>query len=815
MSRTSTAAPKSAGAGASAVPVAAPGALAPDVNLPESLGYRVKKRLLGQPLVNDELHGEKLSNPTALGIMGIDMISSSAYGSEQMLTQLIPYFGALGFMLVMPITGVILGMLILLTLCYRDVVSVYTKAGGSYVVARDNFGPKIAQIAAVALMIDYVVTVAVQISAGTDAIASYLAITFSVDITSWKLWITVAVVLLLCYGNLRGVKEAGKLFASPAYVYIVLVGITLILGVVQLATGTLHHATNAHDTSSYGGIVQVGGHTNFLLTAGAALALLRGFANGGSSLTGLEAVSNGISVFKKPAGANARKTLTAMSVILGSLVLGISILAWQMKTYPYTNGAPTVLAQITHLVWGKNAVGSVMITLVQIATALILYTGGNTSFSGFPFLVSYVADDSFLPRQLRTRGHRLAFSNGIIVLTILSLVLIVAMGGNLTKLVSLYAIGVFTGFVMAATGLFKYHWIRNEPRRTWKLFVNGSAAVCSLAVVLIFAVTKFTEGAWLVVVVFPPAVFGLIQLNKRYRREADALANTPASALLPTRTETSVMVLVDSVDLAVIKTLRYARSLRPTELRAVHLMVDNVYAEQLRNQWDASQAADIPLEIIEVPDRRIRRAAMELAARETSDNYEVTVLLPRRTYSPVAGRLLHDRTADRLAEVLSTLPHVVATIVPFDVVEAIEELELAEKGRKSKVREAEGTGAAKPRSTKKMLLDAECANIPDPGHGVPVPLTPIGTVQWRQRAAVEGRIRSVAVSPVKGSPALEAELYDSSGGITLVFYGRRSIPGIEPGASMRVEGMVGEMEGHLAMANPTYKLLPREYGDDE
>ncbi|GAA2066350.1 APC family permease [Catenulispora yoronensis] len=805
MSGTSTARPKP--------PVAAPGALAADVNLPESLGYRVKKRILGKPLVNDELHGEKLSNPTALGIMGIDMISSSSYGSEQMLTQLIPYFGVLGFMLLMPITGVILGMLILLTFCYRDVVSVYTKAGGSYVVARDNFGPRIAQIAAVALMIDYIVTVAVQVSAGTDAIASYLAISFQKDISSEKLWITVAVVLLLCYGNLRGVKEAGKLFATPAYIYIVLVGGTLLLGLGQLLTGNLSHATNAHDTN-YGGVVPIGTHTEWALTAGAVLWLLRGFANGGSSLTGLEAVSNGISVFRKPTGRNARVTLTTMSVILGCLVLGVSIMAWQMKTYPYSDGAPTVLAQITHLIWGNNVFGTAMITVVQIATALILYTGGNTSFSGFPFLVSYVAEDSFLPRQLRTRGHRLAFSNGIIVLTILSLVLIVAMGGNLTKLVSLYAIGVFTGFVMAAAGLFKYHWVRDEPARAWKLFVNGSAFVCSLAVVLIFAVTKFTEGAWLVVVVFPPAVWGLIQLNRRYRRESEALANTPASASLPTRTQTSILVLVDSVDLAVVKTLRYARSLRPTEIRAVHLMVDNVYAEQLRRQWDASQAADIPLEIIEVPDRRIRRASMELAAREAAEGFEVTALLPRRTYSPIVGRLLHDRTADRLAEVLSTLPHVVATIVPFDVVEAIEELEAVEKGHKARPKEGDDV-AAKPRSTKKMLLDAECAGAPDRDPSTPMQVRPIGAVRWRERAAVEGRVRSVSVSPVKGSPALEAELYDASGGITLVFYGRRSIPGIEPGAKMRVEGMIGEMEGHLAMANPTYKLLPREGQDEE
>lgn len=819
MSSTSTAEPKPAGGRArAAVPVAAPGALAPDVNLPESLGYRWKRRLLGKPLVNDQLHGEKLTNPIALGVLAPDCVSSSSYGTEQMLTQLLPYFGAAAFMLVMPITGVILGLLLLLTLCYRDVVRHYTKAGGAYVVARENFGIKAAQVAAVALLIDYIVTVAVQIAAGTDAIASWLTFTFHFNIDSWKIYISVGMILLLCFGNLRGLREAGRAFAVPAYFYIAMAGLTVLWGIAKLVTTGLPHAHNLGTAGTYA----VGAHgTDALFAAGGILAMLKGFANGGSSLTGLEAISNGVSVFKKPAGRNASKTMLFMSTALGSLVLGVSILAWQLKTSPYSGGNPTVLAQITKLAWGGGWFGWTMLTLVQLSTALILYTGGNTSFNGFPFLTSYVAEDNFLPRQFLVRGHRLSFSNGIIVLTVLSLALLIGTDGDLTSLVALYAIGVFTGFVMASAGLFKFHWTRNEPHRWWKLYVAGSASVLSFVVVLIFVTVKFTEGAWMVVIVFPPAVFGLIQLNKRYRREAEALAKTPASADLPTRTQTSVMVLVDSVDLAVIKTLRYARSLRPTEVRAVHLMVDNLYAEQLRRQWDASQAADIPLEVIEVPDRRIRRASMELAARETAEGYEVTVLLPRRTYSPIVGRLLHDRTADRLAEVLSTLPHVVATIVPFDVVEAIEELQLAEKGRKPKSRDGDpgaGVGAhaaATPRSTKKMLLDAECAAVPDPGHGVPVPLSPISSVQWRQRAAVEGRVRSVAVSPVKGSPALEAELYDASGGITLVFYGRRSIPGIEPGAMMRVEGMVGEMEGHLAMANPTYKLLPREHGDDE
>ncbi len=695
-----------------ASPTATPPALSATVTVPESLSYRVKRKLLGKPLVNDQLYAEKLSNPVALGIMAIDCISSSAYGSEQMLTQLIPYFGVLGFMLIMPITGVILGMLVLLTLCYRDVVTHYTKAGGSYIVARENFGPRVAQIAAVALLIDYIVTVAVQISAGTDAIASYLSISHGIDINSWKIYISIAVVLLLAYGNLRGVREAGRAFASPAYAYIGLVGLTVAAGLAELATGHLHQAGNLHD-QRFGGVLQLGTQTQWIVSFAAISAMLRGFANGGSSLTGLEAISNGVSVFRKPAGKNARITMTIMATILGTLVLGISILAWRSQSMPYSNGNPTVLAQLTSLIWGHGAVGAFMLTTVQIATALILYTGGNTSFSGFPFLTSFVAGDSFLPRQFTHRGHRLAYSNGIIVLTGLSLALIIGMQGNLTKLVALYAIGVFTGFVMAASGLFKYHYTRREKNRAVKLLINGAAAVTSTAVVVIFAVFKFTEGAWMVVVIFPIGVFALIKLNERYRREAAALDMAPASASLPTLTRNTVLVLVDSVDLAVIKALRYARSLRPIELRAVHLMIDSKHAEILRKKWDRSVAADVPLEIIEVPDRRLRRASVELAARTAIDSdSEVTILLPRRSFS-ITSRLLHDRTADAIAGAVSKLPHVAAMIVPFDVVEAIEELEASEQGRSpgqgpGGESGVGGTSRPRPRATKKLLLDVEC-----------------------------------------------------------------------------------------------------------
>ncbi|HTJ70061.1 MAG TPA: amino acid permease, partial [Actinospica sp.] len=678
----------------------------------------------------------------------------------------LPYFGTLAFMLIMPITGVILGLAFLLLLCYRDVLSVYTQAGGSYVVAREQFGPKVAQIAAVALLIDYIVTVAVQVSSGTDAIASLLALSFSIDITSATLWISVAVILLMAFMNLRGVREAGRIFATPAYIYLVLVGITLLVGLVELATGNLEHANNLHDTS-YGGVVALGTHTQFLVTFAAISAMLRGFANGGSSLTGLEAISNGVSVFKKPVAKNARITLTYTVAALGSLVLGVSILAWQAQTMPYTGGSPTVLAQLTHLIWGHSGLGNFLFILVQISTALILYTGGNTSFSGFPFLTSFVASDSFLPRQFTHRGHRLAYSNGILVLTGLSLALIIVMDGNLTRLVALYAIGVFA----------------------------------------------------------------LIKLNERYRREEAALAEAPASGSLPTLTRSTVLVLVDSVDLAVIKALRYARSLRPIELRAVHFMIDSKHAEHLRKRWDASVAADVSLEVIEVPDRRLRRAAVELAARTHEETgTEVTIMLPRRAFH-FTSRFLHDHTADKIAGVVSRLPHVAAMIVPFDVVEAIEEMqEASAEGAAGKVtrggRAKPGTGGKIPdgapqhpvRRTKKMLLDAECVIDEDqPATGASTEARPpmaVRDVRWRNRATLEGRIRSVYVGPVSGSPALEAELYDETGGITLVFLGRRSIPGIEPGAKVRVEGMVGETEGFLAMTNPSYRLLPRE-GDEE
>ncbi|MFC5905643.1 APC family permease [Streptacidiphilus monticola] len=646
--------------------------------LPESLGYRMKKRLLGKPLVTEQLSHEKLSNPIALGVLASDCISSMAYGSEQMLVVLVPFIGLAAFTALIPLTLAILCVLVLLTLSYREVVMAYTRAGGSYVVARENFGPRVAQIAAVALLIDYIVTVAVQAAAGTDALVSLVHLLWSKQdfslLDANKLWLTVAVVLLLCWGNLRGIREAGRAFALPAYLFMGAMGLLIVVGLVRFLAGD-HTQIDPHQP----GMVHLGTHTDGFFYGATVLILLRAFANGGSSLTGLEAISNGVSAFRNPQGPNARRTMVTMSCILGTGVLGVSLLAHITHAMPFTGGTPTVVSQEASWAFGSSWFGTAGLVFVQLSTALILYTGANTSFNGFPFLASFVAEDSFLPRQLTKRGHRLAFSSGIVVLTVISLLLLIATDGSLNALVGLYAIGVFTGFTMAGAGLTKHHWVRREPKRGLKIAINAAAAAVSLLVALIFAVTKFTEGAWVVVVVFPIGVWSLIKVNQRYREEAAALATAPVSATRPRYRRQIMYILVDRVDLAVLKAIGYARSLRPAEIRAVHFMIDEAEADRLRRQWERTEVVDLPLEIVACPDRRIVRSLLELIARTgENDPSQITLLIPERNYSPVLGRLLHRRTADTIARAVGRLPNVVATIVPFDVVEAGEELEEAE-----------------------------------------------------------------------------------------------------------------------------------------
>jgi amino acid transporter len=627
-------------------------------NFAPSFSDAYKRLVLGKPMINDELEHERLSNPVALGVLSPDAISSTAYGSEQIMIELLPAAGLAAFALLLPITGVILLILVLVAASYRQVVMVYTRAGGSYVVARENFGPRIAQIAAASLLIDYVVTVAVQCAAGTVAVASAFP-----ALGPYGLEITVAVVLVMCLANLRGLREAGVRFAFPTYFFVGMVSLTIIVGIIREIIGGL----KTYDPEHIAGAVPVG-HGNGIIMGATVLIVLRAFANGGSSLTGVEAISNTVNAFRKPEGINARRVLTIMAGILGFLLAGVAWLAHVTHATPYVDGYPSMLSEIARAVFGNGAIGHVSYFMVQAATALILYTGGNTSFNGFPALASFVAEDSFLPRPLMKRGHRLVFSNGIITLTVLAVALLIITGGSLNALVPFYAIGVFTGFSMAGYGMTK-HWLTHRgPGWRSKLVINLSAGILSTVVVLIFAIAKFTEGAWLVVVVFPILVFGLMRLNRQYRAEAAVLETSLAEFDLDRYDRHRVFVFVDSVDLAEVEAIRYAKGLHADEMVAVHFVLDSVHAERLQRRWQYF-GHNTELRLIDCLDRNLSRAAQELVlqVKQEHPDTKVTVLFPRRTYSALLGRLLHDRTADKIAGAVSRIPGASAQIVAYDI----------------------------------------------------------------------------------------------------------------------------------------------------
>src|SRR6201995_3924899 len=516
-----------------------------------------KRMGLGKPMITDELRHEKLSNPVALGALSPDAISSTAYGPEQIMVELLPAAGLAAFVLMLPLIGVILLILALVTASYRQVVMAYTRAGGSYIVAREDFGPRVAQVAAAALLIDYVVTVAIQCAAGTVAVASAVPV-----LGPYSLEITVGSVLIFCLANLRGLREAGRTFAVPTYWFIGMLTLMVVVGVVREAFGGLP----TYDPAHLAGTVPV--HQGSGLVMGATvLVILRAFANGGSSLTGVEAISNTVNLFRQPEGRNARRVLTIMAWILGLLLAGVAWLAFVTHATPYVAGYPSMLSEIGRAVFGNGLVGNVLYFLLQAASAAILYHGANTSFNGFPALTHFVAEDRFLPRPLMKRGHRLVFSNAIITLTVLAVALLVATGGSVNALVPMFAMGVFTAFSMAGYGMTKHHLTHRGPGWHYKLAINLSAGVLSTLVVLIFAIAKFTEGAWLIVVVFPALVYTLIRLNKQYRAEASVLEMSRAERPdLTAHPRHRVLLFVDSIDPAVVEALRYAGGLHADAL---------------------------------------------------------------------------------------------------------------------------------------------------------------------------------------------------------------------------------------------------------
>ncbi|HVQ97853.1 MAG TPA: amino acid permease [Mycobacterium sp.] len=760
--------------------------------IPLPFSQVLKRILLGKPLITAKLESERLSNPVALGALCPDAISSTAYGPEQILAELLPHAGLAAFVLLLPITGVILLVLMLVAASYRQVVMAYTQAGGSYIVARENFGPRVAQVAAAALLIDYVVTVAVQSAAGTVAVASAIP-----ALGHYSLEITVGVILLICYANLRGLREAGRAFGAATYFFVFMITLMIVTGVIR----HLFWGLPTYDPGHIAGTVPVH-QGNGLVMGATILVILRAFANGGSSLTGVEAISNTVNSFRDPQGPNARRVLTTMACILGFLLAGIAYLAYATHATPYLDEYPSVLSQVTRAVFGNGLIGHGMHLVVQGSTAAILYTGANTSFNGFPALASFVAGDRFLPRQLMKRGQRLVFSNGIVTLAALSVVLLVATGGSVTALVPFYAIGVFTGFSMAGYGMTKHHLTHRERGWRYKLVINLSAGILSTIVVGIFAVAKFTEGAWLVVVIFPILVLALMRLNSEYRSEAGVLENfrTDRPDLVKFDRH-HVFACVNTIDIATLEALRYGNGLRPDQLVAVHFVIDAADAQDLQKLWDRFDL-DTPLRVVECPDRHVTRAAQELVAAERSEHPDthVTILLPRRAYGPL-GRLLHDRTADKIAKAVSRTSGAAATIVPYDVQSQISEALPNKVG----LRIARGFADVEAR-----IWQGESRKVASYQQaGRSSTAIAMNKLTAGRSATIEGRVREVKDVTERGQTFRSMVVSDDSGQVHIAFQSDDAGADIIPGQVLRITGEARRDENNeaISMTDPAYQVV--------
>jgi amino acid transporter len=626
-------------------------------DVPEGRLFRLKSALLGHPLHSDQLVHERLGKPTALAVFASDNLSSSAYATEEILRVLIPVVGIAAFTLVMPITIAMLVVLAFLILSYRQTIKAYPFASGAYNVTSANFGPPIPQVAGASLLIDYVLTVAVSTAAGTAALTSAFS-----GLRPYRIEIAIAFVLLIAYGNLRGLKESGRIFAVPTYFFIFNMVLLLAVGLVRWALGDLPTEPLVGE-----GLVEVGEEGGGVLYGASLFVVLHAFASGGAAVTGVEAISDGVPAFRKPEWKNARTTLVVMGCSLGVMFLGLSFLASRTHVGVFEEGVPTVLSQIGELVYGHDALGDVLYYCLQAGTMLILVLAANTSFADFPRLASFQAVDSFLPKQLTKRGHRLVFSNGIIALAGSAIVVLLLTGAKVEALIPLYAVGVFLSFTLSQSAMTKHHLREREAGWQRGLAINGFGAFLSATVCLIIAVTKFVDGAWIVLLLLPLAVLLLLRLNRQYTQEDTELEHeAELAATAPILRRHVVLVLIDRLDRSTARAIQYARTLTPDELRAVHIAADELKAEALADEWRRLGLSRISLELVDCPDRRITRCTVNLVDSLLVDGQtEVSVLIPRRIYRRAWHRLLHDRTADAIAEALAPLPHANVTVVPY------------------------------------------------------------------------------------------------------------------------------------------------------
>jgi amino acid transporter len=609
---------------------------------------KIKKFLIGNPISSEEEQHQRLSKKIALPVFASDAISSTAYATDEILVVLLmgAGVGAAAFKPLLPIAIVVCVLLIIVVLSYRQTIMAYPSGGGAYIVSRENLGAVPALIAGSSLLVDYILTVAVSVAGGVLAIRTATGLD-----RSWAVPLCLICVFVMTVMNLRGVKESGAAFAGPTYFYIVMLVILIVTGFYRIF---VQHVGPIPESLLSEEAIDMSKRTSSL----GLFMLLRAFSSGAVALSGVEAVSNGVPAFEKPESKNASITLMWMGGILGSCFLGVSVLAVHLKPFRGEHDGNGLGLMAEYLYNGKG----VMFWATMIGTFLILILAANTAYADFPRLASIVAKDGFLPRQFFNRGARLVFSNGVIFLAAVASLLIVAFNGDISKLIPLYAFGVFTGFTLSQSGMVVHHFKLKEPNWKFGAVINAIGAFMTGLIAIIVVVSKFTEGAWIPAFLIPIMVISFKAIGNHYDKGRKAVHVEPG--YWPRRETHTMVVLVGGINKGVLHGLQYAKSLNPDRLVAVTVASDDEDRIRIEKQW-AEFKVPIELNIMHSPYRELTRPVMqfldELDARFNDDI--ITVVIPEFVTS-WRTQWLHNGSAFALKAKLLHRPHTAVVSVP-------------------------------------------------------------------------------------------------------------------------------------------------------
>jgi len=610
----------------------------------------LKRFFIGKPIASSEDAHHRLSKKIALPVFASDAISSTAYATEEILIVFLSLaaVGMTAFDFLVPISLLVIVLLAIVVSSYRQTIYAYPKGGGSYVVSRENLGRSPSLVAGASMLVDYILTVAVSVSAGVAAIVSAFQ-----NLVPYRVELCIGFIIIVTLANLRGIKESGALFAPPTYLYVLSLASLIIVGLYKVYFQDL------------GPIDHSDAYAQELLSGQKTLTLfffLKAFSSGAVALTGIEAVADGVPAFEKPEPKNASKTLMWMAVILGTSFLGLSILAQKIQPIKDHEGEIkiTALAQMAEQVYGGR---NIFFYITQFATFGILILAANTAYADFPRLSSIIARDNFLPRQLMNRGDRLVFSNGIIFLGIAASILVIAFGGIVNALIPLYAVGVFTGFTLSQFGMLVRHRKFKEPGWQLRAFFSGVGALTTFFVAGIVVVVKFTDGAWIPAVVIPTMMAIFLAVNRHYTRVRSFL-RIEEGYVAPRRTHT-VLVLVGSVNKGVLQAVKYAESLRPDRLLALSVVGSAEEKEKLVNDW-AKYGMTADLETLNDDFRNLTDTILTHINRidnEDSDDI-ITVVIPEFV-TAIRSQWLHNQSALAIKARLLYRKNTVVTSVPI------------------------------------------------------------------------------------------------------------------------------------------------------